>query len=54
MPNASPAFLSYGPSIAAEQIASDLVERMIEGWRKADLEIAGAARWDDLLPMPNA
>jgi hypothetical protein len=23
-------------------LARDLVERMIEGWRKADLEIAGA------------
>jgi len=42
VPNASPAFLSYGPSIAVEHIGSDLVERMIEGWRKADLEIAGA------------
>ena len=42
VPNASPAFLSYGASMAAEQIGSDLVERMIEGWHKAALEIAGA------------
>jgi hypothetical protein len=34
--------LSSGLLIAAEQIASDLVERPIEGWRKAELEIAGA------------